>query len=61
MLRRELQELKAANEGTAAAVSREVDRVYDLTKWLFGLFLTLALGILTLVATVALKSGRKGE
>jgi hypothetical protein len=61
MLRRELQELKAANEGTAVTVSREVDRVYDLTKWLFGLFLTLALGILTLIATVALKSGRKSE
>jgi len=61
MLRRELQELKVANEGTAATVFREVDRVYDLTKWLFGLFLTLALGILTLVATVALKSGQKGE
>lgn len=47
MLRRDLQEIKAASLESDAAMRREIDRIYDLNKWLFGgLTLTLfAIGL----------------
>jgi hypothetical protein len=56
LLKRDIQDLRRSQDGMASSVSREIDRVYDMTKWLFGLFLTMALSILTLAFTALSKT-----
>ena len=55
LIRKDLEQLRHDQEESVRKTEADVSRVYDQAKWLFGLFFTLSLGILTLVATVALK------
>jgi len=59
LLRRDVEEIRKASDATARAIGRDIDRVYDMTKWLFGLFLTMALSILSLALTALAKTAPK--
>ena len=48
ILRKDLQNLRESNQTDLTSVRSEIDRVYDLNKWLVGLMFTMAIGILSL-------------
>ncbi|MFA5835296.1 MAG: hypothetical protein WDA22_17585 [Bacteroidota bacterium] len=48
LFQKELQALKATNQTDILLVRQEIDRIYDLNKWLVGLMFTMAIGILSL-------------
>lgn len=48
LIRKDLDNLKVSHQTELAAMQRDIERVYDLTKWLFGIMFTMALGVLSL-------------
>lgn len=56
MLRRDLQEMKTTDAESTAAIRREIDRIYDLNKWLFG---GLALSVLAIALSNLRKPGTR--
>jgi chromosome segregation ATPase len=53
LFKRDLENLKDAQKAEALTFKEDIDRVYDLNKWLFG---TIGLGIITLAISTFLKS-----
>jgi hypothetical protein len=49
LLRRDLESLKAGNQSSLEAIQNDLDRQYDLMKWVVG---TLLIGIIGMVASV---------
>ena len=49
LLRRDLDNVKASNQATANSLRGDIDRQYDLMKWVLG---TLVLGVAGILATV---------
>jgi hypothetical protein len=61
LVRRDLDELKTSNADNISAVRRDVDRIYDLSKWIIGLMFTMALGVLSLAAATIFKDRKSGD
>ena len=60
LLRKDLDNLKNSNQADVLMIKQEIERVYDLSKWLAGLLFFLAFGILSLAVANVFK-GRKTE
>jgi len=60
LIQKDLDNMKATNQAELFAVRQEIDRVYDLNKWLIGLMFTMAVGILSLAISNLFK-GKKTE
>jgi hypothetical protein len=59
LMRKDLDSLKENNQAEMASIRKDVDRIYDLNKWLVGLMFTMALGVLTLAISNFWKSKEK--
>ncbi|MEO1020817.1 MAG: hypothetical protein AAFY56_24540, partial [Pseudomonadota bacterium] len=57
LLRNELESLQSDFRGDIVVARREIDRIYDMNKWLIGLMATMALSILGLAIGNFAKSG----
>lgn len=58
LLQRDVDNLKASNQSSIAALKDSVDRVYDLNKWLLG---TMALSITSLALTSFFLKGKENN
>jgi len=56
LLRQDLDNVKDDYEADRAAVSKEIDRIYDQNKWFIGLMFTMAFGIISLALSSFLQS-----
>ena len=48
LMREDITDLQEQSLTNLTLVQQDINRVYDLTKWLIGLLFTLALGLLSL-------------
>lgn len=61
LIRRDIDELRGNNSDNITAVRRDVDRIYDLSKWIIGLMFTMSIGVLSLAAATIFKDRKTGE
>lgn len=59
LLRNELEHVKKGYQSDLVGLKEEVGRIYDFTKWFFGLMITMALAIISLAVTNFMKAGPK--
>ena len=48
LIRKEVEELNDKQRALAISVEGQIDRIYDFSKWFFGLMITLAIGLVTM-------------
>ena len=58
LMRTELDSLKTQIDSDSVRTARDIERIYDMTKWFIALMFTIALGVLGL-AVGSIVSGRK--
>lgn len=56
LLHRDIDALRGTVSATGATAKQDIDRIYDLTKWIVGLLFTMSLGILGLAAANVFKA-----
>lgn len=61
LMRKDLDGFKENSQAEAASIRKDLDRIYDLNKWLVGLMFTMALGILTLAISNFWKAKEKAS
>ncbi|MET0466774.1 MAG: hypothetical protein ABW007_26675 [Chitinophagaceae bacterium] len=59
LMRKDLDSLKENNQAEMTSLRKDIDRIYDLNKWLVGLMFTMALGVLTLAISNFWKAKEK--
>lgn len=61
LIRRDLESVKEVNSANLAAIEQDVDRIYDLSKWIIGLMFTMSLGVFSLAAANVFKERRRDD
>ena len=58
LLRKDLDNLRETYRRELETVSKQVDRIYDQTKWFIGLMVSMVVSLFGLAITIFLKSGK---
>lgn len=56
LIQKDLENVKSTNQAELLSLRQEIERVYDLNKWLIGLLFTMAVGILSLAISNLFKN-----